>query len=146
MCNDYGNEMAYADYKEALGQPSMTIKSPIVDRATRRNVQESLASNGSAVGQEVMRYDYVALSRGRFAYATALVDGFRTSETLLTEPTLGCRAEIAPSGDAPGYELDLPAKRRPALHLEPYYRTGGRQHGAWRLRWLGVSPFGDPAP
>jgi hypothetical protein len=29
---------------------------------------------------------------------------------------------------------------RAPLVFEPYYRCGGREHGAWRLSWLSLAP------
>ena len=29
---------------------------------------------------------------------------------------------------------------RDDLVFSPWYRTGGREHGAWRLTWLSVAP------
>src|SRR5207247_760488 len=29
---------------------------------------------------------------------------------------------------------------RDALTFQPYYRAGGREHGAWRLTWMSVAP------
>lgn len=104
---------------------------PRVVRATRRNVQESLAPGGEAVAQQVLRFDYLAIARGPLAYATGLIDGYRTSETLrTTDLTL----------DAADQAVVLNASGRAPIRFEPYYRVGGRQDGAWRLTWLGVAP------
>lgn len=120
---------------------------PVVHRASDRNVQESLAPDGARVAQEVKRHDYVALTRGAFVYATRLVDGFRTSETLPGLPdVVDDIVEIAPCTGEPGLDLELRAAGRAPLRFEPYYRAGGRDHGAWRLTWLGLAPArGEPS-
>ena len=119
---------------------------PAVHRASNRNVQESLAPDGTPVAQEVMRFDYVALTRGPLAYSTRLIDGYRTSETLRSEPAPADIAEIPPVGALPGCDLELRADREPSIRFEPYYRAGGRRHGAWRLTWLGLAPAEAPLP
>jgi hypothetical protein len=115
-----------------------------IHRATKRNVQESLVPDGSPVAQEVLRYDYVALARGPLAYATRLVDGFRTSETLRGRPRPEDVAEIPADGRLAGPDLELRSEGRAPLRFEPYYRAGGRRDGAWRLTWLGLAPEGGP--
>ena len=65
-----------------------------VHQACDRNVQESRAPDGSPVAQEVLRYDYCALSRGPLVYATGLIDGYRLQETLPDVPTADCIDEI----------------------------------------------------
>jgi DUF1680 family protein len=59
---------------------------PAVHRKLNRNVQESFAPDGSPVAQEVLRYEYLAISRGPLAYATGLIDGFKMEETLRLPP------------------------------------------------------------
>lgn len=118
---------------------------PIVHRATQRNVQESLAPDGSPVTQEVLRYDYAALTRGPLAYATSLVDGYRTGETLRREPSREDVAEVEPKRGFPGFDLELNVEGRAPLRFEPYYRAGGRRHGAWRLTWLDLAPAPETA-
>jgi hypothetical protein len=119
---------------------------PIIRNATKRNVQESLAPNGDLVSQEVLRHDYVALTRGPLAYATRLVDGYRTSETLRAEPLPQNVAELQPENGLPGSDLELRTDGRAPLRFEPYYRAGGRGDGAWRLTWLAVAPLEGRAP
>lgn len=104
---------------------------PRLARARRRNVQESLAPGGEPVAQEVMRFDYLAIARGPLAYATGLIDGFRTGETV--------RADQLKLEDK-GEQVVLHAPGRTPIPFEPYYRAGGRRHGAWRLTWLDVAP------
>ncbi len=119
---------------------------PMIQRARMRNVQKSLAPNGDPVAQEVLRYDYVALTRGPLVYATRLVDGYRTSETLRAEPLTEEVAELQPENGQPGSDLELRTAGRAPLRFEPYYRAGGRGDGAWRLTWLLVAPSEDRAP
>jgi DUF1680 family protein len=99
--------------------------------ATQRNVQESLAPGGVPVAQEVMRYDFVAITRGPLAFATGLVDGFKRGETL--------RFAGAPMAVADGNTIRLEPEGRAPIVFEPWYRAGGRHDGAWRLTWLGLA-------
>ena len=55
---------------------------PRTHRAVNRNIQESRAPDGSPVRQQVMRYDYLAITRGPLVYAAGLIDGFKIEETL----------------------------------------------------------------
>ncbi|MGH6608661.1 MAG: beta-L-arabinofuranosidase domain-containing protein, partial [Burkholderiaceae bacterium] len=55
---------------------------PVLHRQSNRNVQESVAPDGSAVRQQVLRFDYAAITRGPLVYATDLIDGFKTEETV----------------------------------------------------------------
>ncbi len=106
-------------------------------RKSNRNVQESVAPDGSPVRQQVMRYDYAAITRGPLVYATDLIDGFKMEETVrfAEQPTL----ELL---DAPGYEgpaIRLHLDGRAPLTFHPYYEAGGRKDGAWRLTWMQVA-------
>lgn len=119
---------------------------PAIHRACKHNVQQSLAPDGTPVAQEVMRYDYVALTRGPLVYATGLIDGFRTSEMLRREPSLEDVVETAPQASLPGGTLQLRMDGGAPLDYEPYYKAGGRTDGAWRLTWLGLAPIEERAP
>lgn len=99
--------------------------------ATQRNVQESLAPGGVPVAQEVMRYDFVAVTRGPLTFATGLVDGFKRGETV--------RFAGAPMAVADGDTIRLEPEGRAPIVFEPWYRAGGRHDGAWRLTWLGLA-------
>ena len=55
---------------------------PQLHRAINRNVQESRAPDGSQVRQEVLHFEYAAITCGPLVYATGLVDGFKVEETL----------------------------------------------------------------
>ena len=120
---------------------------PVLHEKSSRNVQESVAPDGSPVAQEVMRYDYVAITRGPLVYATGLIDGFKIEETLLLEPA-GEEPVLemaqAPKGfEGPAIRLNL-GYRLPLTFL-PYYEVGGRDAGAWRLTWMQRAPHG-PTP
>jgi DUF1680 family protein len=105
---------------------------PRLHHAASHNLQESLAPDGSPVAQEVLRHDYVAMTRGPLVYATGLIDGFKAEETV----RLSTDAVTENAGDA----LILTPRDRAPIRFEPYYRAGGRQDGAWRLTWLRRAP------
>lgn len=111
---------------------------PIVHRKASRNVQESKAPDGAPVEQEVMHYDYVAITRGPLVYATTLIDGFKREETIRLggggkTPLL--EVVDTPSGfEGPAVRLN-PDGREPLI-FQPYYEAGGRRDGAWRLTWM----------
>lgn len=102
---------------------------PVVHRAVQRNIQESLAPGGETVAQEVLHRDWIAVTRGPLAYATDLIDGFKRSETVRFD---GVPA-VTTDGDAAS--LLHPAGRVP-IRFTPWFLTGGRQDGSWRLTWL----------
>jgi DUF1680 family protein len=109
-------------------------------RACNRNVQESRAPDGSAVAQEVLRFDYLALTRGPLVYATGLVDDYKVDETLRipdSPPEQWLRESVTPAGVP---QLELQPLGRPALRYEPYFLSGGRSDGSWRLTWLSLAP------
>ena len=115
---------------------------PTVHHAANVNVQESRAPDGSPVAQEVLRWEYVGFSYGPLVYATGLVDGFKTEETVILPdaPPLSWIEVGHDTGE--GAPLTVrPASRAPLTFL-PYYRCGGREHGAWRLTWLSLAPVG----
>jgi len=107
----------------------------VVHRAVQRNVQESLAPGNVPVAQEVMRYDYLAVTRGPLVYATGLIDGFKRAETV--------RFDGVPVPSITGETISLAPQGRAPIDFEPYYRAGGRHHGAWRLTWLGLAEAED---
>ena len=114
---------------------------PMLHFRSNRNVQESRAPDGSEVRQQVLRFDYVALSRGPLAYATGLIDGFKFEETVrLPElpPSQWLRESAGAEGE--GVEISMGLGYRAALTFVPYYRAGGRRDGAWRLTWLSLAP------
>jgi DUF1680 family protein len=114
---------------------------PTLHHKVSQNTQESLAPDGSPVAQQVMRYDYVAISRGPLVYATGLIDGFKTEETLRLPLDAGAALELAetPAGCVgPAIRLNL-GYRAPLTFL-PYFEAGGRRDGTWRLTWMQVAP------
>jgi DUF1680 family protein len=115
---------------------------PALHRQVLRNVQESRAPDGSEVRQQVLDLHYVGLTRGPLVYATELVDGFKTEETIrLPDGPQDDWMQVLPvadDGEGPGIALQL--GYRPPLLFWPYYRTGGRVDGAWRLTWLSLPP------
>ncbi|TMH01947.1 MAG: hypothetical protein E6H79_14660, partial [Betaproteobacteria bacterium] len=117
----------------------LTLNFPMqvqLHRRASRNVQESRAPDGSPVRQEVLHFDYAAVTRGPLVYATELIDGFKTEESLrLPEQPLSQWLQVV-DDDA----LRMSPLGRDALTFQPYYRAGGREHGAWRLTWMSVAP------
>ena len=107
-----------------------------------RNVQESRAPDGSPVRQQVLRYDYVGLTRGPLAYATGLIDGFKHEEAvrLPDVPSAQWLRELAAADGGPGVDVEMQLEGRAPLRFAPYYRAGGREDGAWRLGWLSLAP------
>lgn len=105
---------------------------PALHRATQRNVQESLAPDGSAIAQQVMRYDYLAITRGPLVQATGLIDGYKLSETL--------RFDGAPEVEELGGTLFLKPAGRAPIAFEPWFSAGGRRDGSWRLTWMPLAP------
>ncbi|MCW5579732.1 MAG: glycoside hydrolase family 127 protein [Luteimonas sp.] len=116
---------------------------PRIHRRAYRNVQESRAPDGSPVRQQVLEYRYVAFTRGPLVYATGLVDGYRTAETVrLPEDDAAIRLEEVPvTGPAVG--LRLHAEGRTPIDFQPYYGLDGRRDRSWRLTWLGLAPSPD---
>ncbi|MFC5436101.1 glycoside hydrolase family 127 protein [Rhodanobacter umsongensis] len=118
---------------------------PLLHRAVNRNVQESLAPDGSAVRQQVLRFDYAAITCGPLVYATGLIDGFKIEETLrlpTTAPDAWLTLLPAQDDGIPRISLD-PGYRAP-LVFAPYFGAGGRVDGTWRLTWLQLAPESAP--
>lgn len=114
---------------------------PRLHRAVNRNVQESRAPDGSEVRQEVLHFEYVAVTCGPLVYATGLIDGFKVEETLRlpnTPPAQWLTLCSAPADGVPRIALD-PGYRAP-LEFTPYFASGGRVDGSWRLSWLPLAP------
>ena len=114
---------------------------PQQHRRTHRNVQESRAPDGSLVAQEVLRFDYAAITRGPLVYATGLIDGFKTEETIrlpMDSTALLTLGEIPAGHDGPVIRLIL--GYRTPIEFLPYHEAGGRRDGAWRLTWLQLAP------
>lgn len=117
-----------------------------IHRAVNRNVQESRLPDGSPLGQQVLRFDWLALGRGPLVYATGLVDGYKVDETLaLAAGEHPVVREVDDAGQ-PWVALELDAPGRAPLRYVPYYAAGGRVDGAWRLTWLSLPPEGVVPP
>lgn len=113
---------------------------PQLERAANINVQESRAPDGAPVAQEVLRWEYVGLTYGPLVYATPLIDGFKTDETVRL-PAGDPADWLSVGSDAgEGAPVTMQLECRAPLVFEPYYRCGGREHGAWRLSWLSLAP------
>ncbi|MEP6907633.1 MAG: beta-L-arabinofuranosidase domain-containing protein [Pseudoxanthomonas sp.] len=107
----------------------------------QQNTQESFAPDGSPVRQQVMHYEYVAVTRGPLVYASDLIDGYKTGETLrLSDAPVEQWLQVAQQDEGEGPSIHLHSIGRAPLLLEPYYRTGGRIDGAWRLTWMSLAP------
>ena len=105
-------------------------------------MQESRAPDGSEVHQQVLDLHYIGLTRGPLAYATELIDGFKTEETIrLPDGPQDDWLQVLPvTDDQEGPAISLQPASRPPLMFWPYYRAGGRHDGAWRLTWLSLPP------
>lgn len=120
---------------------------PVAHRRVRQNTQESRAPDGSPVRQQVMHYEYLAVTRGPLVYASDLIDGFKTEETLrLSETAVDDWLHLAADAGGEGPAIHLHSLGRAPLMLVPYYRAGGREHGAWRLTWFSLAPGLAPPP
>lgn len=119
---------------------------PRTHRAANRNIQESRAPDGSPVRQEVLHFDYLAITRGPLAFATGLIDGFKIEETLRLPPEAESDwlRETPPGADGVP-RIELRPGYRPPLVFMPYFSAGGRNDGAWRLTWMPLAP-GEAAP
>ncbi len=111
---------------------------PQLHHQVSQNTQESLAPDGSPVAQQVMRYDYVAVTRGPLVYATGLIDGFKREETLRLPAGEVLEMALAPPG-ALGPVIRMKLGYRPDLIFQPYFEAGGRVDGSWRLTWMQVA-------
>ncbi|MGP1664735.1 MAG: glycoside hydrolase family 127 protein [Rhodanobacter sp.] len=111
---------------------------PVLHHRLNRNVQESRAPDGSPVRQEVLREEYVAISRGPLAYATDLIDGYKSSESVrLPAGSAEQWLQVLPApADAQGPVIEWRMDGRAALLFVPYFRAGGRRDGSWRLTWM----------
>jgi len=114
---------------------------PAVHRQASRSVQESKDPYGESIRQEVMHYDYLAITRGPLVYATGLIDGYKMEETIrLADGDISALLEVIatpPGCEGPAIRLNL--DYRPPLVFHPYYEAGGREDGTWRLTWLQVT-------
>lgn len=120
---------------------------PVLHRRVHRNVQESRAPDGTPVAQEVLRYEYLGITRGPLVYATGLIDGYKTEETMRVPSAPSDQwlevLPVQPGEEGPGIRMKLDG--RADLLFWPYYRAGGREDGAWRLTWLSLAPTTSPS-
>lgn len=125
----------------------LCLELPMAIRTHRRvhqNTQESRAPDGSPVAQQVLHHAWLALTRGPLVYATPLIDGFKTEETIRLPEVADWLSELPAGPDAEGPEIEMRLGYRAPLKFSPYYRTGGREDGAWRLTWLSLAPEEAP--
>jgi DUF1680 family protein len=114
---------------------------PVLLHQRLHNTQESRAPDGSPVRQQVLQHDYVAVARGPLVFATGLIDGFKTEETLrLRTAAEGTGLALLPrqAGEPPRIRW-WPASRGP-IDLLPAYCADGRVDGGWRITWLSLAP------
>ncbi len=119
---------------------------PLLQRKSLHNTQESRLPDGSPVRQEVLHHEYGAITRGPLVYATGLIDGFKTEETIRLTAKAGAGLELLPcaAGQAPVIRLS-PEGRAP-LDFHPYFGADGRRDGGWRLTWLSLAPASSKFP
>jgi uncharacterized protein len=115
---------------------------PQAHQRTHSNTQESRAPDDSPVRQQVLHFDYLAVTRGPLVYATGLIDGYKIEETLRAPVPAGTEwLETVPAAvAAEGPDVRMVPLGRPAIMFSPYYRAGGRRDRTWRLTWLQLAP------
>lgn len=118
---------------------------PTLHRQVSHSIQESRAPDGEPIAQEVMHYEYIAMTRGPLVYATPLIDGYKSAETLRIRDDASDLIEEVPAVEAGAAPvLRLHASDRAPLTFMPYFEAGGRHDGAWRLTWMQVVRTGLP--
>jgi DUF1680 family protein len=119
---------------------------PTLHHRVHRNVQESRAPDGSPVSQEVLCYEYVGVTRGPLVYATGLIDGYKTGETVRipSAPSHQWLEVLPVKAGEEGPGIRMKPEGRSELVFWPYYRAGGRENGAWRVTWLSLAPGVPP--
>jgi DUF1680 family protein len=106
-----------------------------------RNIQESRAPDGSPVAQQVLFHPYVALARGPLVYATGLLDGYKSTESLLLpQPPESAVSELGPAAGSDVPRLRLAPLRRAPIDFLPAFLADGRRDGGWRLTWMALAP------
>jgi hypothetical protein len=110
-----------------------------VHRRWNRNIQESRAPDGAVVRQQMLDQGYLALTRGPLVYATGLIDGFKIEETVRV-PDAPPEQWLTLAAEQPLPVIRMDPGYRAPLYFTPYFATGGREDGAWRLTWLSLTP------
>lgn len=133
---------------DCSGQTSShrTLHLPIAPRVHFRahvNVQESRAPGGALVRQRVLDRHWLAVTRGPLVYASGLIDGYKSGESLWMEGDRAGWVADAASDDGVPRVLLRPG-RREGIALEPFALVGARADGAWRLVWFALAPGGAP--
>jgi hypothetical protein len=129
-------------------QVGLALPMPVtLQRQLLQNIQESRAPDGSPVRQEVLHHEYLAITRGPLVYATGLIDGFKTEETVRL-PAGGAAQALAelPADHDMAPTIRLTPEGRAPIDFVPYYRADGRAHGGWRLTWLSLAPASSNIP
>lgn len=115
---------------------------PVLQHKRLQNIQESRLPDGTPVRQEVLRHDYVAVTRGPLVYASGLIDGYKTEETVkLPDAPPAQWLQVLPAAPE-GPAIRFAPEGRAPLLLHPYYRADGRHDGGWRLTWFSLAPPG----
>jgi len=138
---------------QRLWQPGdcLTLTLPMPPRLQRRalhNTQESRAPDGSPVRQDVLHHDYIAIMRGPLVYATGLIDGFKTEETVRlpvkdaegAEGDDAAALELLPRAPGQAPVIRLKPLGRAPVDFVPYHGADGGIDGGWRLTWLSLAP------
>lgn len=115
---------------------------PRLHVARNRNIQESRAPDGDDVRQCVLDQAWAGLTRGPLAYATTLVDGYKTEETVRL-PALDAESVVREARSQGITELVLHPLGRTPVTFRPYVLADDREDGRWRLTWLSLAPGTD---
>lgn len=132
-------------HREWRNDDVITLSLPMQPQArvrTHSNTQEARAPDDSPVRQEVLHFDYLAVTRGPLVYASGLLDGYKIEETLRVPSAADATwLETVPAAiAAEGPDVRLVPLGRPAVMFSPYYRAGGRRDRTWRLTWMPLAP------
>lgn len=87
-------------------------------------------------GQIISQIDYFFLSRGPYAYATGLFDGYRKVKSIAVSqlfPTAGLELNAADPT-----QIDFRISGESALRFAPYYQQDQFQSRNWRNTWIQV--------
>lgn len=115
---------------------------PRLHRSVNRNVQESRAPDGSPVRQQVLHDAYVAITCGPLVFATDLIDGYKTQESVRL-PAGPAHTWLQLQATEPMPTILMQPEDRPPIEFMPSFAVGGRADGSWRVTWLSLAPGGD---